>query len=128
MKLEIAEGRIEIIMKYKGMVYGFGFNLDFVKRKEDVDRELTQLTRCIRKILEERHFFAETFDMDGSEHSIGDPDCCGSFGEVCLAHVNEVSFSPGKQMGAYDTCGGILHYQVVYGGFYHQCDLCGRTK
>ena len=68
----------------------------------------------------------KTFIMDSCEHIIGDYKCCGSFGEVCQAHVNEVSF--GKNIGAYDTCGGILHYQSVYGGYFYQCDKCGMTK
>jgi len=67
----------------------------------------------------------KTFDMDGSEHTVGDPDCCASFGKVCEAHINEVSF--GKNLGAYDVCKGIMHYQPVYGGDYYQCDRCGAT-
>ena len=66
-----------------------------------------------------------TFDMDGIEHRAGDPDCCmGS--EMCNAVINDVSF--GKNIGAYDRCEGKLHYQPVYGGYYYQCEKCGRTK
>ena len=68
----------------------------------------------------------KTFDMDGCEHTVGDPDCCGSFGEICVAAVNQVTW--GKGVGAFDRCEGILHYQPVYGGYYYKCDKCGRTK
>ena len=55
---------------------------------------------------------SETFMMDGCEHTIGDPNCCGSFGEACT----------------HPKCSGIMHYQPVYGGYYYKCDKCGRIK
>lgn len=51
----------------------------------------------------------EIFLMDGSEHTKGDRDCCGHFGKEC-------------------KCGGILHYQPVYGGFFYKCDNCARVN
>ena len=68
----------------------------------------------------------KTFDMDGCEHIVGDPDCCGCSGEICDVIVNQVTL--GKNIGAFDICGGIMHYQPVYGGYYYECDKCGRTK
>ena len=65
------------------------------------------------------HFPTKTFDMDGCEHRRSDPDCCGSFGEICLWSDD---ISPPTE------CGGIMHYQAVYGGYYYECDKCGRIK
>lgn len=48
------------------------------------------------------------FLMDGMEH-YPDPGCCGAFGKEC-------------------SCGGNLHYQPVYGGFYYKCDKCGGDE
>ncbi len=132
MKLEIAEGTVELQVKYNGTTYGSGLELKDYPNKESLIKGMHWLSSNLIETLREKHCFAETFDMDGSEHSIGDPDCCGSFSAPCLAHINEISWAlPGKEglgVGAYDKCKGILHYQAVYGGFYHQCDLCGRTK
>jgi len=62
----------------------------------------------------------KTFDMDGTEHKIGDLDCCGMFGRSC----NFIVGDPGDR----GECGGILHYQPTYDGAYYECDKCGLTK
>jgi len=51
----------------------------------------------------------KTFDMDGSEHIIGDKDCCHRFGGV---HKEDM---------------GVIHFQAVYGGQYYECDKCHKT-
>lgn len=46
------------------------------------------------------------FFMDGSAHHKEEiTDCCGSFGKTC-------------------SCGGFMHYQPVYGGYYYKCEKC----
>jgi hypothetical protein len=50
-----------------------------------------------------------SFDMDGSEHREGDERCC--HGE-----------------GRHEGCGGLWHFQAVYGGQFHECDRCHETK
>lgn len=45
------------------------------------------------------------FEMDGMEHIVGDKKCCGQWARKC-------------------DCGGIVHYQPVWGGYYYECDLC----
>lgn len=47
------------------------------------------------------------FFMDGEEHIVGDNDCCLSFRKRC-------------------KCGGIMHFQPVYGGIFYRCDRCGK--
>jgi len=42
------------------------------------------------------------FVMDGTEHSKGD---CDQFGKRC-------------------KCGGWMHYQPIYGGYYYKCEEC----
>ena len=50
------------------------------------------------------------FEMDGIEHTVGDDSqCCSPFALKC-------------------DCGGILHYQPVWGGQYYECDLCHKDK
>ena len=124
--IEVAEGRVEVQIKYKGILYGLGLRLEDFPKKKDLDKGMRELSSILVNTLEMKHLFAETFLMDSWEHKIGDPDCCGSHGEICLAKTNQVTF--GKDMGAFDICKGILHYQPVYGGYYYECDKCGRTK
>lgn len=46
------------------------------------------------------------FMMDGSLHFEQEKtNCCGNFGKTC-------------------ECGGYMHYQPVYGGFYYKCEKC----
>jgi predicted nucleic acid-binding Zn ribbon protein len=46
------------------------------------------------------------FHMDGSAHyKEEETRCCGSFGKKC-------------------KCGGFMHYQPVYGGYYYKCEVC----
>jgi hypothetical protein len=48
----------------------------------------------------------KSFTMDGSEHeSYEETGCCSGFGKRC-------------------TCGGWMHYQPVYGGYYYECEVC----
>ena len=50
----------------------------------------------------------ETFIMDGSEHTTNSiTGCCDSFGKQCV-------------------CGGFMHYQPVYGGYYYECERCHK--
>jgi len=49
----------------------------------------------------------ERFDIDGSEHIAGDPQCCDT--RRCV-------------------CGGIIHWQPVYGGIANVCDQCGGDE
>jgi hypothetical protein len=53
---------------------------------------------------------AWSFDMDGSLHEAPNEKtgCC--------------------RIEAPCACGGALHYQPVYGGYYHQCERCGTTS
>ncbi|HEC64060.1 MAG TPA: hypothetical protein ENI23_02060 [bacterium] len=115
--IEVAEGRIEIQMKYNGIVYGNGLKLEDHPKWEDLAREMRVLSHSLMETLRENHYFAEIFMMDGCKHRRGDPDCCGR-GEIC----NELTYNSNI------TCSGIMHYQPVYGGFYYECDRCGRTK
>lgn len=50
-----------------------------------------------------------SFDMDGTEHAApaATTGCCRQFGRAC-------------------PCGGWQHYEAVYGGYYYQCERCGR--
>ncbi len=43
--------------------------------------------------------------MDGEEHLVEDPSCCDE----------------GKC-----KCGGLIHFQPVYGGQFRRCDKCGK--
>lgn len=54
---------------------------------------------------------AGTFDMDGMSHKVGDPDCC----------------MPWPQWSTCRHCGGRMHFQAVYGGYYHECEKCHET-
>lgn len=48
------------------------------------------------------------FEMDGMPHYRGGEDCCCyTDGKVC-------------------KCGGYMHYQPVYGGYYYKCDECKK--
>jgi hypothetical protein len=50
------------------------------------------------------------FEMDGSEHYLeAVTGCCGNFGQQC-------------------SCGGFMHYQPIYGGYFYQCELCRKTS
>lgn len=49
----------------------------------------------------------KTFFMDGINHVIGDEGCC--------------------RTGLRCRCGGVIHYQPVYGGYEMECDCC-HTK
>lgn len=49
------------------------------------------------------------FHMDGSAHYKNKvTGCCDIFGKTC-------------------SCGGFMHYQPVYGGYYYQCEECKKT-
>lgn len=52
---------------------------------------------------------SKTFDMDGTKHRVGDPQCCRIF-------------NPGPK--ACTHCGGRMHCQAVYGGYYRECESC----
>ena len=116
MKIEPEEGRLEIIVKYKGAMYGSGLELKDFPKWEDLAREIRLLGWSIMRTLELNHYFAKTFMMDSCEHRRGDPDCCSNFAKVCIKTTND------------EVCNGIMHYQPVYGGYYYECDKCGRTK
>ena len=46
------------------------------------------------------------FTMDGTKHAKHEETgCCEGFGKKCL-------------------CGGYMHYQPIYGGYYFKCELC----
>ena len=46
------------------------------------------------------------FEMDGSEHTRNEiTGCCSAFGRKC-------------------ECGGFMHYQPVYDGYYYKCEEC----
>ena len=122
MKIEPKEGRVEIIMKYKGVVYGSGLDLKDFPKREDLARGLRQISFSMMETLRMNYYFAKTLMMDGCEHRVGDPNCCGSHGEICTEAA--LAF----QSNLATECGGILHYQPVYGGYYYECDRCGRTK
>lgn len=47
------------------------------------------------------------FFMDDEEHIVSNNDCCSNFGKKC-------------------KCGGIMHFQPVYGGIFYRCDRCGK--
>lgn len=48
------------------------------------------------------------FEMDGSEHEAPErlTGCCGHFGKEC------------------SKCGGFMHYQPTYGGYFYRCEDC----
>ena len=126
--IKIAEGRIEIQMKYKNVVYGLSLELKDFPKREALVREMRALLFALMETLREKHYFAKTFMMDSCEHKVGDPDCCSLFGKPCNIITNVAVFGGLGTVGAYDRCDGILHYQPVYGGYYYECDKCGRTK
>lgn len=44
--------------------------------------------------------------MDEMEHTKEETTrCCGSFGKIC-------------------KCGGFMHYQPLYDGYFYQCEKC----
>ncbi len=48
------------------------------------------------------------FHMDGTPHyQEAATHCCGQFSKICI-------------------CGGVCHYQPVYGGYYYKCESCFR--
>jgi len=48
--------------------------------------------------------------MDGSDHTDYETTgCCSQFGRRC------------------NSCGGWMHYQPIYGGYYYQCETCKKT-
>lgn len=50
------------------------------------------------------------FLMDGEEHYLNAlSGCCNVFGKQC-------------------SCGGFMHYQPVYGGYYYKCEKCLREE
>lgn len=52
----------------------------------------------------------DPFTMDGSEHEDNaTTGCCDGFGKTC------------------PKCGGFMHYQPVYGGYYYECEQCHET-
>lgn len=55
--------------------------------------------------------YDDIFMMDGDEHYVGNPDACScsAFGKTC-------------------GCGGFMHYQPTYGGFYYQCEKCKECQ
>ena len=49
------------------------------------------------------------FNMDGMEHTpMDETGCCQPFAKRC-------------------SCGGWMHYQPVYGGYYYECEVCHKT-
>ena len=52
----------------------------------------------------------ETFNMDETEHIVG-KDC----------HCGPESYPK-------CSCGGLKHFQGVYGGFYYECEDCHKTS
>ena len=47
-----------------------------------------------------------SFTMDGTEHTdYTSTGCCQYSGKAC-------------------KCGGWMHYQAIYGGYYYECDIC----
>ena len=116
MKIEPKEGRLEVIMKYKDVMYGSGLELKDFPKREDLAKGIRKLAFSIMETLRLNHFFAETFMMNGCEHRRGDPDCCGSTSIICARTTNDV------------ICNGIMHFQGVYDGSFYECDRCGRIK
>lgn len=57
---------------------------------------------------------APTFDMDGMEHVRGDLACCS------------VDIEGGDSRRC-SECGGRMHWQSCYGGYFHKCEDCGDT-
>lgn len=51
---------------------------------------------------------SKPFLMDGTKHYPG-KECCGSFSQPC------------------PRCGGIGHYQPVYGGVLYECEKCHHS-
>lgn len=49
----------------------------------------------------------KTFEMDGDEHIVGDPKCCGVLGGLC-------------------PCGGRIHSQPLWDCMDYECDLCHK--
>ena len=51
-----------------------------------------------------------SFEMDGMVHYVGNEgeDCCEGFGKICPA----------------PACGGYMHYQPVWGGYFYECERC----
>ncbi len=48
------------------------------------------------------------FHLDGSAHyKYKETGCCSPHGKTC-------------------TCGGYMHYQPVYGGYFYQCETCNK--
>ena len=48
------------------------------------------------------------FLMDGMEHTVNnETGCCDQFGKIC-------------------QCGGFMHYQPIYGGYYYKCEKCKK--
>lgn len=48
------------------------------------------------------------FQVDGSWHEVGNPDCCPLARECPNCYQ------------------GLVHYQGVYEGYFEECDVCGR--
>jgi len=111
---EPKEGCVEVKIKYKGIIYGLGLELKDFPTMEALTKGMRWLSFCTIETLKRKYYFAETFDMDSCEHRRGDPDCCSH--EVCDNITDDV------------MCKGFMHYQPVYGGYYYECDKCGRTK
>jgi hypothetical protein len=48
------------------------------------------------------------FEMDGSPHFLKESGCC------CTTETKKCE------------CGGSMHYQPVWGGYYRKCEVCGK--
>ena len=55
--IEIAEGRIEIQIKYNGIVYGNGLKLEDFPKWEDLAREMRVLSHSLMETLRLNHYF-----------------------------------------------------------------------
>lgn len=92
--------------------------------KESVARfdDYEGLLRTVRAALAERDAKLEAvreaitdpdytnFNMDGSIHTlVKETGCCQNEGKLC-------------------ECGGWMHYQPVYGGYFYECEVCHKTE
>ncbi|MHC4216129.1 MAG: hypothetical protein ACYSWP_22475, partial [Planctomycetota bacterium] len=62
-------------------------------------------------------------NMDGSLHG---PEDLPYHEDVCCEIDEPIKSTSKTQMycGAPCKCGGIIHWQPIYGGYYFQCDGC----
>lgn len=82
----------------------------FRKESDEEDWNLQQIRSTLKIPFIPSPLPVVVFEMDGTEHfNNEETGCCTNWGGRC-------------------ECGGWLHWQPVYGGYYYKCDKCKEEQ